>query len=322
MTEFAPATIAVPVPGGALTVGIWNNSPDAPAVLAIHGITANHRCWPLLADQLTGVRLIAPDLRGRGGSRDLGGPYGLEQHARDLVAVLDHLGLESVAVVAHSMGAFVAVMLAARFPDRVSSLTLVDGGLPLDPPAPSTPGASGANGDEAEPPAPAGTAVLGPAARRLSMTFASVEEYRDFWREHPAFRDHWSLAVEAYVDYDLHGQAPELRPSGDLAAVGADVAELYGDESYRQALESVRQPTTFLRAPRGLLDEPQALYRPERPAEAPTIAGMRVIEVDDVNHYTIVLAESGARRVARAVSDALHAPTPAAAAAIAHPGKA
>ena len=127
MTEFAPATIAVPVPGGALTVGIWNNAPDAPA---IHGITANHRCWPLLADHLPGVRIIAPDLRGRGRSRDLGGPYGLEQHARDLVAVLDHLELESVAVVAHSMGAFVAVLLAARFPDRVSSLTLVDGGPP------------------------------------------------------------------------------------------------------------------------------------------------------------------------------------------------
>ena len=317
MTEFAPATIAVPVPGGALTVGIWNNSPDAPAVLAIHGITANHRCWPLLADHLPGARLIAPDLRGRGRSRDLGGPYGLEQHARDLVAVLDHLGLESVAVVAHSMGAFVAVLLAARFPDRVSSLTLVDGGLPLDPPE------GGRSRDVAvDAPAADGTAVLGPAAKRLSMTFASVEEYRDFWREHPAFRDHWSAAVEAYVDYDLHGDAPQLRPSGDLAAVGADVAELYGGEAYRRALASVRQPTTFLRAPRGLLDEPEALYRPDRASEEPTITGMRVIEVDDVNHYTIVLAEPGAHRVARAVSDALHASTPAAPAAIAHPGKA
>lgn len=313
MTEFAPATIAVPVLGGALTVGIWNDSPDAPAVLAIHGITANHRCWPLLADHLPGVRLIAPDLRGRGRSRDLGGPYGLEQHARDLVAVLDHLGLESVAVVAHSMGAFVAVLLAARFPDRVSSLTLVDGGLPLDPPE------RAGSGDEAHGAAvPDGTAVLGPAARRLSMTFASVEEYRDFWREHPAFRDRWSRAVEAYVDYDLHGEPPALKPSGDLAAVGADVAELYGGESYRRALESVRQPTTFLRAPRGLLDEPEALYRPERTSERPTITGMRVIEVDDVNHYTIVLAEPGARRVARAVSDALHVPSAAAPAATVH----
>ena len=150
------------------------------------------------------------------------------------------------------------------------------------------------------------------------MTFASVEEYRDFWREHPAFRDHWSAAVEAYVDYDLHGQPPALRPSGDLAAVGADVAELYGGESYRRALESVRQPTTFLRAPRGLLDEPEALYRPERMSEEPTIAGLRVIEVDDVNHYTIVLAEPGARRVALAVNDALHVSSTAAPAATIH----
>lgn len=48
-------------------------------------------------------------------------------------------------------------------------------------------------------------AVLGPALARLSMTFDSVEAYRDFWRAHPAFAapDAWTDDVLAYFDYDL-----------------------------------------------------------------------------------------------------------------------
>lgn len=295
MIELSPPLIPVPVLGGDLAVGVWNGAdPSAPTVLAIHGITASHRCWPFVAEALPGVRLIAPDLRGRGRSNALGAPYGLAQHAADLMAVLDHFGVDRAAVLAHSMGAFVAVTLAAAHPERVASLTLVDGGLPLDPPAAS---ASVASSSE--------TAVLGPAAERLSMTFHDREAYRDFWRQHPAFRSDWSDTVQGYVDYDLNGVAPTLRPSGVVDAVSTDVAQLYGGEAYTAALAAIAVPTTFLRAPRGLLDEPQALYRAERATEHPSIDALRVIEVADVNHYTIVLSRAGAESVAREVRRAL-----------------
>ena len=299
MIELAPPLVSVPVLGGNLAVGVWNGvDASAPTVLAIHGITASHRCWPLVAEALPGVRMIAPDLRGRGRSNTLGGPYGLAQHAADLVAVLDHVGVDRVAVLAHSMGAFVAVTLAAAHPERVASLTLVDGGLPLD--APAVPASVAASGE---------TAVLGPAAERLSMTFPDREAYRDFWRQHPAFRANWNDAVQGYVDYDLQGIAPALRPSGVIEAVSTDVAQLYGGDAYAAALAAVEVPTTFVRAPRGLLDEPQALYRAERATEHPTIDAMRVVEVADVNHYTIVLARSGAEAVAREVRRALDTDT-------------
>ena len=295
MTTLIPPVIAVPVVGGDLAVGVWNGADaSAPTVLAVHGITASHRCWPLVAEELPGVRVIAPDLRGRGLSNTLGAPFGLEQHVADLVAVLDHLGIDRVAVLAHSMGAFVAVTLAATHPDRVSSLTLVDGGLPLDAPAE---------------PAQGQAALLGPAAERLSMTFPDREAYRDFWRRHPAFCSHWSDAVQGYVDYDLQGEPPALRPSGSLEAVSTDVAQLFGGETYTAALGAIAAPTTFLRAPRGLLDEPRALYRAERAREHPTIEGMRVVEVDDVNHYTVILGRAGAQVVAREVRRALSVET-------------
>lgn len=285
MTRFDPPITCVPVDGGELAVGVWDAAALARPVLAIHGITATHRSWPLVAAALPEARVIAPDLRGRGDSSALPGPFGLAQHARDMVAVLDDFGLDRVDVVAHSMGAFVAVVLARLFPERVASLTLVDGGLPLDSPTGAPSG---------------GTAVLGPAAERLSMTFADAEAYRDFWRRHPAFSE-WSPAIEHYVDYDLQGEAPELRSSANPIAIGADAGELYGGADYEAALASIAAPVVFLRAPRGLLDEPTGLYRAERPLQSPTVPGLRVVEVDDVNHYTIVLGERGAAAVADAL---------------------
>ena len=178
-------------------------------MLLIHGVTASHLSWPLVAERLAGVRVIAPDLRGRGRSNTLEGPAGLAAHARDLVAVLDALDVDRAVVVGHSMGAFVGLVLGDLYPERVSRLVLVDGGLPLDVPA-------GLSSDEVI------QLVLGPTAERLAMRFASLEDYLDFWRAHPAFRRDWSPALEAYLAYDLVGEAPDLRPATSYATLEED----------------------------------------------------------------------------------------------------
>lgn len=294
-----PRAARVPVRGGELAVGLWGpDDPAAPVVLAVHGITATHRSWPLVAAALPHCRVVAPDLRGRGRSAGLPAPYGLARHAEDLEALLDHLGVEEATVVGHSMGGFVAVSLADRIGRRARSLVLVDGGLPLTPP----PGAV---------PAPDATPeeVLGPAATRLTMTFESHEAYRDFWRQHPAFADRWNPTIEAYVDYDLEGEAPRLQPSARIEAVATDATQLGGGDvldgrSYEDALRGLGVPTTFLRAPRGLMDEPQALY----PSDAgdrlrELVPHLHAVEVEDVNHYTIVMGAAGARAVATATRE-------------------
>ena len=298
MIELEPPVVSVPVDGGDLAVGIYNGAVSGDSahqsepVLAVHGITANHRCWPLVAAAIPNVRVIAPDLRGRGRSNSVAGAAGLRQHAADLIAVLDALEVRAAHLVAHSMGAFVSVVAAALHPDRVLSLTLVDGGLPLVRPASVSPSASG-------------TELLGPAGDRLSMTFTSRDEYRQFWRRHPAFADQWSSTVQGYVDYDLDGVEPALRPSAMLQAVSTDVVELYGPDWYLDALSAVRAPASFLRAPRGLLNESTALYAQGYAEGQSALRSLRVVEVDDVNHYTIVLAQHGATAVAEEVRRAI-----------------
>lgn len=277
----------VPVRGGSLRVGRWTAAnPHAPVVLAAHGVTSNHVSWQLVAER-AGVTLLAPDLRGRGRSSGLVGRAGMAQHAADLEAVLDHLGLDTVTVAGHSMGGFVVAAFAERRPDRTSGVVLVDGGLPL-PPAP--PGVT---------PEQALAATIGPAAQRLTMTFESEAAYLDYWRPHPALGQEWSPAVEAYLVYDLTGEPPALRSSVSIDAVRDDSEDmLAGDAAVRRAM-ALPEGTVFLRAPYGLMAEPGGLYPPDLFATfAESYPQVDRREVADVNHYTVLLAEPGAQAVA------------------------
>jgi lipase len=287
-------TTSVEVRGGTLHTALWGpEDPAAPTILAVHGVTASHKAWPYLAEALPGVRIIAPDLRGRGRSNALPAPYGMPSHAEDLAAVLAELADGPAVVVGHSMGAFAAVVLANLFPERVRSLVLVDGGLPLQVPA----GLSDAE---------VVAAVLGPAAERLNATFPSREVYRSFWKQHPAFSADWGPLVEDYVNYDLTGEEPELRPATRYQAMADDTAELHRGASLLKALDELAVDTQVLRAPRGLLNEPAGLYSPGYLDDwARKQPALRVREVPDVNHYTIVMSAAGAAAVAEGVQEAL-----------------
>ena len=280
-------TLDVAVDGGALRVGRWTASdPQAPVVLAAHGVTANHLAWQALAG-LDRFTVVAPDLRGRGRSGRLPGPAGMHRHAEDLLAVVDHLGLAQVLVTGHSMGGFVVTSFAAAHPARTAGTVLVDGGLPF-PPLPE-----GVTTEQAL------HATIGPAAQRLTMTFGSTEEYLDFWRPHPAFAGAWTAELEAYLAYDLDGD----RSSVSLDAVREDSADLLDAGTAAERAGRLTAGTLFLRAPRGLMDDPGGLY-PRELVDSHRVAypDVEVRDVPGTNHYTIAMGETGAR----AVADALH----------------
>lgn len=274
--------VQVPVPGGELAVGVWGTG--SRAVLAAHGVTSSHRAWQLVADRLPAdTVLVAPDLRGRGDSGFLPGPYGMARHADDCVAALDALGHPEAIVAGHSMGGFVALVLADRHPERVRRLLLVDGGPPLPPPPGDTPEERLA-------------AVIGPAAARLSMRFPDLEAYRAYWQAHPAFAD-WTPAIESYVDYDLTGEPGALRSKVSADAVRGDSVDLYAGDALPRAWSRLRHEALFLRAEDGMLGAPPALY----PDPAPIAARMPVRTIGGTNHYTVLLGARGAAAVAEAL---------------------
>lgn len=98
-------------------------------VLALAGLTRTGRDFDYLAPHLRGVRLIRPDYRGRGDSDWTGAAtYSVPQEARDALALLDHLGLDKVALLGTSRGGLIGMALAATAHDRLLGLCLNDMG--------------------------------------------------------------------------------------------------------------------------------------------------------------------------------------------------
>ncbi len=144
--------------------------------------------------------------------------------------------------------------------------------------------------------------VLGPALARLRMTFATPEEYRDFWRRHPAFAHRWNADVADYVDYDLVGPPGALRSRVNEVAVRADGRDQLDAVAAWAALAAVPRPVVLVRAPRGLADEPRPLLSEALVEQAKrTVPGMEEVLIDDTNHYLLIF---GAREAA-AVADVI-----------------
>jgi lipase len=99
---------------------------DGPPLLLLHGVTASGLRYRRFAEEeLPGVRVIAPDLRGHGDST-WDPPWNVERHVADLLALMDDLGLDRVPLAGHSFGGLVAMTLAGADPGRVERLALID----------------------------------------------------------------------------------------------------------------------------------------------------------------------------------------------------
>jgi pimeloyl-ACP methyl ester carboxylesterase len=289
----------VSVAGGALNVAYAGPAPHAAeaVVLAVHGVTASHMAWRTVARQLAGragACLIAPDLRGRGRSATLPGPYGLATHVADLTAVLDRVGVRRAVMVGHSLGAHVVARLSAEQPERAAGLVLLDGGLPRLAPVDES-------GGEPSP--------SDPTSGRMETPCTSADDYLAGWRAHPAFEDAWDDDVDAYARYDMACDGGVARCVVRNEAVMADCFDLLFDGVTRKAITRVRTATRLLRAPRGPFDDDCPVipreYLDEFTAGHPHVA---VEHVPDTNHYTIVLGNSpGPARVATAIESAVRA---------------
>jgi pimeloyl-ACP methyl ester carboxylesterase len=105
-----------------------------PLVL-IHGYPLDHAIWNEVAGLLENdFDVILPDLRGFGESTTLETPYGMNEIAEDLAQLLKKLDIKKTMIVGHSMGGYVALAFAHKYPDQVIGLGLVGSQAPSDLP--------------------------------------------------------------------------------------------------------------------------------------------------------------------------------------------
>ena len=278
--------IMVPVIGGEIAVFQYGNGSGDP-VLLIHGVTSSNRAFQLFADALIarGKAPFAVDLRGRGDSNNLPGPFGMKQHAEDMAAVIDHFGWTQPDVIGHSMGAFVAAALVGLYSEKVGDVVFADGGVPLPMPP-------GMTVEQIMP------FVLGPAMTRLAMEFENKEAYRNYWKPQAAFVKGWSGILDEYVDYDLRGKKASTNPQ----AVEEDSRDLFGDDLIVKSLQGLRKPAIFIKAERGLQNEDGGLYpMPVLDAVLPAYPMLKLEFLADCNHYDMFLEATGAEKVAHII---------------------
>ena len=248
---------------------------DGPPVLCVHGLSAHCRVWDSLAEELhPKYRVLAVDLRGRGNTDRPDTGYGYDAHARDLDAFMSAIGVEQAAYAGHSMGANAGVYFAANYPHRVSKLILVDGG--------------GADRPQYV------MDSLKTATQRLDMTWPSVEAYLDYWRPAVFFKE-WNEYIELYLRFDAR-QNPDGTVSSKAAKQGVEQDTLSRFETdFRSCYPRIACPTLIFRAEYGILTEtdwvlPQASAR----EMLQTIPNAEMVEIEGVNHYTILLSKQRA----------------------------
>ena len=126
MSVAAHGVKSVALPTGP-TVAYTDTGGNAPAILFSHGFMLDHTMFDAQVDALRdGHRVIAWDSRGHGDTRDDGGTYSYWDSARDALALLDTLGVESAVLAGMSQGGFLSLRAALLAPERVRALVLID----------------------------------------------------------------------------------------------------------------------------------------------------------------------------------------------------
>ncbi len=114
---------------GELRVRFLDWGGDGPPVLALHGLASSAHWYDLVARILRrDFRIVAPDQRGHGQTTQATSGYDWQSLSEDAAGLLDYVDIPRATVLGHSWGCNVAINLAARFPDRVGALVLIDGG--------------------------------------------------------------------------------------------------------------------------------------------------------------------------------------------------
>lgn len=113
--------------GDVVTHYVEAGSSDRPAVIFVNSLGTDLRVWEPVAARLAfRYRTIRYDKRGHGLSDCPPGPYSLEQLASDLAALLEHLQVETAALVGISVGGMIALQFALDHPNPVQALVLAD----------------------------------------------------------------------------------------------------------------------------------------------------------------------------------------------------
>ena len=241
-------------------------------ILCVHGLTANCRCWDVMASSLTPEnKIIAIDLRGRGLSDKPSAGYSLQHHIKDILCVLDDLKQERIVFMGHSLGAFISLAFAANYPERTEKIILMDGGAQL----------TQDQWDKV-------TLAIKPSLDRLGQVFPSFEAYVANMKLAP-FLQPWSQALEDYFRYESEAVEGGVRSRINPAHILEEAQNIQQEEP-EQYYSKVTCPVLILRATDGIFSNDD-LVLPESAVDrmVSDIPEALRVDIKGTNHFSILL---------------------------------
>jgi pimeloyl-ACP methyl ester carboxylesterase len=204
---------------------------DAPLVM-LHGLSANANSFSAIitAGLAPAFRVIAPDLRGRARSNAPETGYSMADHARDVIGLMDHLGIERAVLAGHSFGGYLGIYLAAHFPERFDRLIVLDAAITSHPRV----------GE-----------LIKPSLDRLGKTLPSEATYLESIKPAPYLGGLWDEHVEAFYRAELVQNADGSTQSATSASAVAQAAYGLACEPWLHLVQQTRQPTLVINALEG-----------------------------------------------------------------------
>jgi pimeloyl-ACP methyl ester carboxylesterase len=260
------------------------------ALVLLPGLTANAHSFDGLMGAGLGLRnrVLALDLRGRGLSDKPATGYSMADHAADVIALMDTLGITRAIVCGHSFGGLLAMYIAANYPDRVHKLVVIDAaGLLVNP---------------------ATRELIKPSLDRLGKLVASWEVYLDAMKRAPFLDGWWDPAIESYFRADV-----EFNEDGSVRARSrpeniAEAIDRAGAEDWGAHLAAINQPALLLHATGayGPPGTPPIVLVEQARATVRAMRDCRYVEVPG-NHMTMLFGD-GARLMVEAIADFVSEP--------------
>ena len=176
-------------------------------VIAIHGLTGSHKNMVHYTRHLAEhYNVISVDLRGRGNSSALGKTPSIYQHAEDILELIDTLHIDNPIILGHSMGAFIASLVASKLPST-RAVILLDGAATMSEHQNS---------------------IVQPSLGRLSKHYASKDHYiEEIQAIYNRLGVTWTADVKACVEYEVHAFEGHWENRSDEAAIRTDWESFY-----------------------------------------------------------------------------------------------
>lgn len=252
---------------------------DGPLLIMLHGLTANAYAFEgvIAAGLKEHFRIISVDLRGRGQSEHPAFHYSMEDHAQDILGLMDALGVDKAIFCGHSFGGLLSFYLAAHYPERVEKLVILDAAARMNPHA---------------------AEMLSFRLSTLDVRYPSMADYLKEVKTAP-YMSFWSDLMDTYYDADVRPhEKGGVTPRPQLANI---IQASMGVAAIRwpELMEQIKAPVLLINAPEDYtLSQP--LLPPEYAQETvDMLADARLVTVSG-NHQTMLYGD-GAKEIARAI---------------------